>query len=157
MATGSTSHRLEIVNQVVMCAENELKPYATHPDHEKLIALPGKDVIMRPNKTLLDDHRELRVVESLLIQSRGRRNTPACDYCEEGLGIYADCRSLGGWFGEACGSCKRNDKAASCTLSDAYKAQEQLQKDGIVGGQQNKEETTTKRGRTTKKPTNYYG
>ncbi len=51
---------------------------------------------------------------------------------------------MAGWFGEACGSCIRNDKAVSCTFSDAYKAQQQLLKEGLVGNKQEIEDTTIK-------------
>ena len=128
-----------------------MKNFALHHEHELLLAMPGHNVLLRPGKSLPSNHRELRVVENLLIQSRGTRNEAACQYCEKGLGIYKECRSISGWFGGACGSCKRNDGAAGCTLSDIYKAKQELLKEEQIA----KEEKTTRCGRTTQAPSKY--
>ncbi len=73
----------------------QLKAYATHPDHKELMALLGRNVILLPDKVLPNDHWELRVVESLLIQFQGCVNDSGCDYVKMDLGFLL---SVGLWL-----------------------------------------------------------
>jgi hypothetical protein len=64
---------LTIQNNLVLCGDDELKPFISHPDHAALLARPGMDVGLRPTTQFPDAFEgkyDLRIVESLLIQSR---------------------------------------------------------------------------------------
>ena len=60
-------------SNVILCAYKELEPFLSHPDHRKILEMPGIDVELRPNTVfpkMVENHYDLRIVESLLIQSR---------------------------------------------------------------------------------------
>jgi hypothetical protein len=64
---------LTIQNNLVLCSDDELKLFISHPDHAALLARPGMDVGLRPTTQFPDTFEgkyDLRIVESLLIQSR---------------------------------------------------------------------------------------
>jgi hypothetical protein len=64
---------LTIQNNLVLCGDDELKPFISHPDHAALLARPGMDVGLRATTQFPDAFEgkyDLRIVESLLIQSR---------------------------------------------------------------------------------------
>ena len=64
---------LQIEGGLVICMEEELKPFISHPDHATILARPGMDVrIKAPDKfpQAFQGRYDLRIVESLLIQSR---------------------------------------------------------------------------------------
>ncbi len=132
-----------------------MKPFLTHPDHHTILTLPSRNVLLWPSRALPANLQDHKFIESLLIQSRGQGNSTHCEYCEKWLGLYAECRALQGWFGNACRNCKKNDWAARCTLSEVYKKDkeeyEEMQK------LRKKEWITTRGGCTTRKPANYYG
>ena len=87
------------------------------------------------------------------MEIRGELCTPMCEYCESEGGIYRECRALEGWFGNACGNCKRNDWGARCTLSDTYKQdREDHKKEEEL---KRKEVKTTRAGRTIQAPVKY--
>ena len=63
---------LKIEGGLVICGEEELNPFISHPDHITILAHPGMDVgIKAPNKfpEAFQGKYNLRIVESLLIQS----------------------------------------------------------------------------------------
>jgi len=64
---------LTIQNNLVLCGDDELKPFISHPDHAALLARPGIDVGLRATTQFPDAFEgkyDLQIVESLLIQSR---------------------------------------------------------------------------------------
>jgi hypothetical protein len=64
---------LTIQDNLVICGDDELKPFISHPDHAALLAKSGMDVSVRdPTKfpKPFEGKYDLRIVESLLIQSR---------------------------------------------------------------------------------------
>ena len=64
---------LKIEDGLVICSENELKPFISHPDHRTILARCGMDVGLRDASKFLDmveGKYDLRIIESLLIQSR---------------------------------------------------------------------------------------
>ena len=64
---------LTIENSLVLCSDDELKPFISHPDHAAILAKPGMDVCLRqPTKfpEPFEGKYDLQIVESLLIQSR---------------------------------------------------------------------------------------
>jgi hypothetical protein len=63
------------LGHVVICTDMALKPYTTHPSHDEIFAKgPGKNVELRGEGNGIpqphNEHYDLRVIESLLIQSR---------------------------------------------------------------------------------------
>ena len=68
-----TPHNDSHYPNVIWCAYKELEPFLSHPDYRKILEMPGVNVVLRPNAVLpemVGNHYDLRIVESLLIQSR---------------------------------------------------------------------------------------
>ena len=64
---------LTIQNSLVICGDDELKPFISHPDHVTILAKLGMDVRLCATTQFPDVFEgkyNLRIVESLLIQSR---------------------------------------------------------------------------------------
>ena len=64
---------LIIQNNLVLCGDDELKLFISHLDHVALLARPGMDVGLRDATKFpepFEGKYDLRIVESLLIQSR---------------------------------------------------------------------------------------
>jgi len=64
---------LTIQDGLLICADDELRPYLSHLDHFVIIAMDGEDVGIRDPKSFpkpVNGHYDLRIIESLLIQSR---------------------------------------------------------------------------------------
>jgi hypothetical protein len=64
---------LKIEDGLVICSENELKPFISHPDHRTILARGGMDVGLQDALKFLDiveGKYDLRIIESLLIQLR---------------------------------------------------------------------------------------
>jgi hypothetical protein len=64
---------LQIENDLVICSDNQLEPFISHPDHRTILNQPGQDVGLRDSSKfpdMVEGKYDLRVVESLLIQSR---------------------------------------------------------------------------------------
>ena len=63
---------LTIQDNLVICGDDELKPFISHPDHAALLAKPGMDVGLRDASKFpkpFEGKYDLRIIESLLIQS----------------------------------------------------------------------------------------
>ena len=63
---------LEIKDGLVICGDDELRPFITHPDHAAILSRPGMDVGVKNPNTFPKPYEgkyDLRIVESLLIQS----------------------------------------------------------------------------------------
>ena len=64
---------LKIEDGLVICSENELEPFISHPDHCTILACGGMDVGLRDASKfpdMVEGKYDLRIIESLLIQSR---------------------------------------------------------------------------------------
>ena len=64
---------LKIEDGLVICSENELEPFISHPDHRTILARGGMDVGLRDTSKfpdMVEGKYDLRIIESLLIQSR---------------------------------------------------------------------------------------
>jgi hypothetical protein len=64
---------LKIEDGLVICSENELEPFISHPDHRTILAHGGMDVGLRDASKfpdMIEGKYDLRIIESLLIQSR---------------------------------------------------------------------------------------
>jgi hypothetical protein len=99
---------------------------------------------------------ERRLIESFVIQALGTTRRKVCDPCAEGKGIYKQCRTREGFFGGACGNCKRRERCGECNFSDVFKEalREEL-KDVRTALAQRDEQVTSSRGRNTTKPAVY--
>jgi hypothetical protein len=65
--------KLKIEDSLVICSENELEPFLSHPDHRTILQKGGQDVsVQDPSKfpKMVENKYDLQIVESLLIQSR---------------------------------------------------------------------------------------
>ena len=63
---------LKIEDSLVICGDDELKPFISHLDHAAILARPGMDVGIKDPDNFLEPFEgkyDLRIVESLLIQS----------------------------------------------------------------------------------------
>lgn len=68
---------LKIEDDLVICSENELEPFISHPDHRTILARGGMDVGLRDSSKfpdMVEGKYDLRIIESLLIQSRQVQN-----------------------------------------------------------------------------------
>ena len=64
---------LQVTNGLVVIADDELKPFISHPSHGEILEKGGLDVELRDGASLPEPYEgkyDLRVIESLLIQSR---------------------------------------------------------------------------------------
>jgi hypothetical protein len=64
---------LQIPDGLIICGDDELAPFISHPNHRTILNRKGLDVGIRDGKKLPDlveGKYDLRIVESLLIQSR---------------------------------------------------------------------------------------
>jgi hypothetical protein len=64
---------LKIEDGLVICSESELEPFISHPDHRTILARGGMDVGLRDASKfpdMVEGKYDLRIIESLLIQSR---------------------------------------------------------------------------------------
>ena len=64
---------LQIQDGLIICRDDELAPFISHPDHRTILNHMGLDVGIRDGKKLpelVEGKYDLRIVESLLIQSR---------------------------------------------------------------------------------------
>jgi len=66
---------LVVEDQIVKCQDDELAPFTSHPSHSVILRMPGNDVVLRDFKELPKPFGnppkyDLRIVESLLVQSR---------------------------------------------------------------------------------------
>jgi hypothetical protein len=69
----ATTTPLEIQDGLIICGDDELAPFLSHPDHRTIMNRMGFDVGIRDGKKLpkmMEGKYDLRIVESLLIQSR---------------------------------------------------------------------------------------
>jgi len=63
---------LQIQNNLVICGDDELKLFISHPDHAAILAKAGMDVGLRATTKFpeaFEGNYDLRIVESFLIQS----------------------------------------------------------------------------------------
>jgi len=66
---------LKIEDDLVICAENELEPFISHPDHRTILARARMDVGLRDASKfpeMVEGKYDLRIIESLLIQSSSK-------------------------------------------------------------------------------------
>jgi hypothetical protein len=64
---------LQIQDGLIICRDDELAPFISHPDHRTILNHIGLDVRIRDGKKLLElvkGKYNLRIVKSLLIQSQ---------------------------------------------------------------------------------------
>ncbi|KAL2036861.1 hypothetical protein N7G274_010404 [Stereocaulon virgatum] len=107
-------------------AGNKINPALTHPNHFAIAQLrPGRNVALRePDKFYAANHLDRKLVEGLLINSRGQKSIPSCNKCERRLGPFEYCvsvRDKGVWNAkQACRNCVRGGRGQECSLSDAY-------------------------------------
>ena len=69
----ATTTPLQIQDSLIICRDDELAPFISHPNHRTILNCMGLDVGIRDGKKLLElveGKYNLRIVESLLIQSR---------------------------------------------------------------------------------------
>ena len=69
----TTPTPLKIKEGLIICGDDELAPFISHLDHHTILNHMGLDVGIREGKQLPDlveGIYDLRIVESLLIQSR---------------------------------------------------------------------------------------
>ena len=69
----ATTTPLKIEEGLIICGDDELAPFISHPDHCTILNHIGLDVGIRDGKKLpelVEGKYDLRIVESLLIQSR---------------------------------------------------------------------------------------
>jgi hypothetical protein len=85
-------------------------------------ACGGKSVLLKKDIDFQKSHAlERRVVESWAIQALGTTRRKPCKPCQEGKGIYKDCRTAKGLLGGVCGNCKRRERCGECEYSETWK------------------------------------
>jgi hypothetical protein len=61
---------LKIEDSLVICSENELEPFISHPDHRTILARSGMDVGLRDTSKfpdIVEGKYDLQIIECLLI------------------------------------------------------------------------------------------
>jgi hypothetical protein len=85
-------------------------------------ACGGASVQLKPDVQLLTaPGQKRRLVESFAIQALGITRRKKCEACQEGKGIYVQCRTLDGVLGRTCGNCKQRERGAQCNFSEQYR------------------------------------
>lgn len=114
-------------------ANQGLSPFVRSTLGRNLLALPGRNVLVRPQVVTAARLAMNRpsYVNAVLIQSRGAppvaappRAAGGCTACST-LGTpagdrkaFPECRHMPGHFGGGCGNCKWQDHAAICSVRD---------------------------------------
>lgn len=79
-------------------------------------------VHMKPDTEFTnEDQKEPRCIAAWVIQSWGEEAAEECTNCENGKGVFVNCRTFKGLFDGACGNCKKRDHGAQCSHSNAFK------------------------------------
>lgn len=105
-----------VQDPILRVGGQELAFYVSGRFGEAVLALSGQDVRFRLGRITPEQVRHHRpsYINALLIQSRGTLMVPACTRCQEGRGVFPECRRVQGHFGGCCGNCKWPDHAARC-------------------------------------------
>ena len=83
-----------------------------------MLALAAMPVLhapaVRPDRRVSTDRPSN--LEAYLDQRAGKVNTPGCVHCARGAGIWIECVSVAGYFGESCANCHYSSGGARCSL-----------------------------------------
>ncbi len=100
-------------------AGNQLAELCHTAEQQTVLAMPGRDVLVRTGTITPAQVRTHRpsYVNAILIQRAGALIPGGCNRCRlerPGLSPFPECRFVRGHYGNACGNCKWRDHAARC-------------------------------------------